>query len=231
MHLSLLFHSYTLCISLFSFVPITHVVMISLYFSTIYTSRCSYYHSFLFHTLQLLVATIFQKVNKIMTNPHHIARLLTKYVAELPPSTVQLSHYSVRDEDVAKQLYENIITISNSSEYRLENEHTLDLVYDLRSPHYSNNSDEDEVAEEDIGYDENDDAGDNLLHDFSLEYRRWSPITMKKIQIQAKGNIAGEVFVIPSRTFQTRHAPNPNSLGVSVWVWVLSLGFGLGLGI
>ena len=98
MHLSFPFHSDTLCISLFSFVPITHIVMISLYFSTIYTSPCSYYHSFLFHTLQLSVATIFQKVNKIMINHHNIARLLTKYVDELPPSTVQLGMYQNQNQ-------------------------------------------------------------------------------------------------------------------------------------
>ena len=48
----------------------------------------------------------------------------------------------------------------------------MDFVYDLRSPHYSNNSGEEEVAEKDIDYGENDDAGDNALHDFSLEYMK-----------------------------------------------------------
>jgi hypothetical protein len=107
-----------------------------------------------------------------MINPHSVARLLTNYIAKLPPSTVHLSGYSAKDEDVAKQLYDNVTSILNSSEYRFENEHTLDFVYDLRYPPYSNDSDEEEAAEEDTDYDENDKAEDNLLHDFSLQYMK-----------------------------------------------------------
>jgi hypothetical protein len=105
-----------------------------------------------------------------MINPHNVAKLLTDYVAKLSPSTVQISDHIVRDTDVAKQLYENLISILNSNQYRFANEHTLDFIYDLHSLHYCNDSDEEESAEDDTDFDKDIIAEENFLHDFSLEY-------------------------------------------------------------
>jgi hypothetical protein len=74
-------------------------------------------------------------------NPHNIPRSLTDCITKLLPWAVHLSDYSAEDEDVAKELYENITSVLNSSEYRFGNEHSLAFVYDLCSLSYSNETD------------------------------------------------------------------------------------------
>ena len=59
-----------------------------------------------------------------MINPQNVAQLLAKYVLKLPPSIVRSSDPSVCDEDVAKQLYENLLSILNCTEYSFETQDT-----------------------------------------------------------------------------------------------------------
>ena len=44
-----------------------------------------------------------------MINLQNVVQLLAKYVLKLSPSIIRSSDPSVRDEDVAKQLYENLL--------------------------------------------------------------------------------------------------------------------------
>ena len=55
-----------------------------------------------------------------MINLQNVVQLLAKYVLKLPSSIVRSSDPSVRDEDVAKQLYENRLSILNCTEYSFE---------------------------------------------------------------------------------------------------------------
>jgi hypothetical protein len=66
-----------------------------------------------------------------MINPQNVVRLLKNYVLKLPRSTARSSDRTVRDEDVAKQLYENLLSILNSTEYRFETQDTLDYSFDI----------------------------------------------------------------------------------------------------
>ena len=61
-----------------------------------------------------------------MINPQNVVQLLGKYVLKLSPSIVRSSDPSVRDEDAAKQLYENLLSILNCTEYSFETQDTLD---------------------------------------------------------------------------------------------------------
>lgn len=107
-----------------------------------------------------------------MIDPHNVVRLLTNYVAEFLPPTMHSSN-DARDEAVATQLYEHLVLIVQSSEYRFENEQTLDFIRDRRSRYCLDESDsEDRVeVETDSDYDENDDAK-NLSDTFSFEYMK-----------------------------------------------------------
>ena len=57
-------------------------------------------------------------------NAQNVVRLLRNYVLKLPRSTARSSDHIVRDEDVAKQLYETLLSILNSTEYRFETQDT-----------------------------------------------------------------------------------------------------------
>jgi len=106
-----------------------------------------------------------------MINPHNVVKLLTNYVAQLlPPATP--SYNDARDECVATQLFENLLLIIQSNEYRFENEHTLDFIHDQQFELYSDESDMEDIMENDADYYENDDGKENSPHDFSLEYMK-----------------------------------------------------------
>ena len=66
-----------------------------------------------------------------MINLQNVVQLLAKYVLKLPPSIVRSSDPSVSDEHVAKQLYENLLSILNCTEYSFEAQDTLDYSYDI----------------------------------------------------------------------------------------------------
>ncbi len=66
-----------------------------------------------------------------MINPQNVVRLLENYVMKLSRSIVRSSDPTVCDEDVAKQLYENLLSILNSTEYRFENQDTLDYSFEV----------------------------------------------------------------------------------------------------
>ena len=66
-----------------------------------------------------------------MINLQNVVQLLAKYVLRLPPSIVRPSDPSVSNEDVAKQLYENLLSILNCTEYSFEAQDTLDYSCDI----------------------------------------------------------------------------------------------------
>jgi len=89
-----------------------------------------------------------------MINPQNVVRLLEKYILKLPRSVVRSSDPTVRDEDVAKQLYENLLSILNSTEYRFENQDTLDYSFDIDQLVEVDENDSDEEDTQDTDYKE-----------------------------------------------------------------------------
>ncbi|CAF4012770.1 unnamed protein product [Rotaria sp. Silwood1] len=77
---------------------------------------------------------------------------------------VRSSDLTVRDEDVAKQLYENLLSILNSMEYRFENQDALDYSFDIGQLVEVDENDSDEEDAQDIDYkEEEDEDGKSLL--------------------------------------------------------------------
>ena len=108
-----------------------------------------------------------------MINPQNVVRLLRSYVSKLPRSTARSSDHSVRDEDVAKQLFENLLSILNSTEYRFETQDTLDYSFDIDESVEADGNDVDEEDAQDTDYKEDDDDDEkNLLNQFSIEYMK-----------------------------------------------------------
>ena len=71
------------------------------------------------------------------------------------------SNPTVRDEDVAKQLYENLLSILDSTEYCFENQDTLDYSFDIDQfvGVDEHDSDEEEEDAQDTDYEEKEGAG------------------------------------------------------------------------
>jgi len=108
-----------------------------------------------------------------MINPRNVVRLLENYVLKLPRSTARSSDRTVRDEAVAKQLYENLLSILNSAEYRFETQDTLDYSFDIDQLVEDDENDSDEEDAQDTDYkEEEDDDEENLLNQFSVEYMK-----------------------------------------------------------
>ena len=66
-----------------------------------------------------------------MINLQNVVQLLAKYALRLPPSIVRSSDPSVSNEDVAKQLYANLLSILNCTEYNFEAQDSLDYSCDI----------------------------------------------------------------------------------------------------
>lgn len=109
-----------------------------------------------------------------MINPKNVVRLLRHYVSKLPRSIGNPAGHSSRDEDVAKQLLETLISIINATEYRFEIQDTLDYTFDISQLEKieEDSSDEDEEDIQDTGYNSSEEESNNLLHQFSFEYMK-----------------------------------------------------------
>ncbi|UJR06877.1 hypothetical protein I4U23_011166, partial [Adineta vaga] len=109
-----------------------------------------------------------------MINPQHVVRLLSKYILKLPRSIVRSTDPTVRDEDVAKQLFETLLSILNSTEYHFEHQDTLDysFIIDQFGEDDDSDSDEDDSHDSDYNEEENDDDDKSLLNQFSIEYMK-----------------------------------------------------------
>lgn len=109
-----------------------------------------------------------------MINPKNVVRILGQYVSKLPRSIGNPSGDSFRDEDVAKQLLENLISIMNCTEYRFEIQDTLDYTFDvnqLAEIEEDSSDEEEEDDAQDTDYNNNE-IDHNFLHQFSLEYMK-----------------------------------------------------------
>jgi len=84
-------------------------------------------------------------------------RLLENYLSKLPRSTVRSFNPTARDENVAKQLYENILSILNSTEYRFETQDTLDYSFDIDQLVEDDENDSEEEDAQDTDYKEEED--------------------------------------------------------------------------
>ena len=101
-----------------------------------------------------------------MINLQHVVRLLSKYTLEVPRSIVRSTDPNVRDEDVAKQLFEVLLSILNSTEYCFEHQDTLDYSFDVDQLGEDNDNDSDEEDAHDSDYkEENNDDLFGVIHD------------------------------------------------------------------
>ena len=109
-----------------------------------------------------------------MINPQNFVQLLKKYILKLPRSIVLSSNPTAGDEDVAKQLYENLLSILNSTECHFENQDTLDYSFDINqlAEVDENDSDEEDAQGTDCKEEEEEDDGNSLLHQFAVEYMK-----------------------------------------------------------
>jgi hypothetical protein len=85
-----------------------------------------------FSTFIVLISCTYISLKPIdMINPQSVVRLLENYVLKVSRSAARSSDHTARDEEVAKQLYENLLSILNSTEYRFETQDTLDYSFDI----------------------------------------------------------------------------------------------------
>ena len=107
-----------------------------------------------------------------MKNPHKVLRLVSNYIIQLLPS-IDLTHAcTARDENVARNIFEDIESIFNCTQYNFEREQTLDFTYSFDEEAEEAELESDDDKGESHKEDANDDEENNLLHEFSLQYMK-----------------------------------------------------------
>ena len=95
-----------------------------------------------------------------MINPHRIAELLSNLISERLSLHDRNATDSKRDEEVAKQLYDNVESILESTEYSFETEDTIDFDDDANTEHLRGDEDESEDEDEDEEEEGEEEGGD-----------------------------------------------------------------------
>ena len=104
--------------------------------------------------------------------PHNVLRLVSNYITQLLPS-IDLTHVcTARDEDVVRNIFEDIESIFNCTQYNFEREQTLDFTYSFDEEAEEAELESDDNKDESCTEDTNDDEENNLLHEFSLQYMK-----------------------------------------------------------
>ena len=107
-----------------------------------------------------------------MINPHNVLRLVSNYITHLLPS-IDLTHAcTARDEDVARNIFEDIESIFNCTQYNFEREQTLDFTYSFDEEAEEAELESDDDKDERYTEGANDDEENNLLQEFSLQYMK-----------------------------------------------------------
>ncbi|CAF2061917.1 unnamed protein product [Rotaria magnacalcarata] len=121
-----------------------------------------------------------------MINPHRVAELLSNLVSERLSINDHCTTNSVRDEEVAKHLYDNVESIINSTHYSFETEDTIDFNDNSSGERYGKYEEEEEgeyeqrqqqINNNDEQFDEifmdvDEDQQQNLFHQFSIQYMK-----------------------------------------------------------
>ena len=108
-----------------------------------------------------------------MINPQNVVQLLETYILKVPRPIVRSPNPTVGDEDIAKQLYGNLLAILIVRNI-ISKTKTLDYSFDINQlvEVDENDSDEEDAQGTDCKEEDDDDDGNSLLHQFSVEYMK-----------------------------------------------------------
>ena len=113
-----------------------------------------------------------------MLNFHLVAELLSNLVSERLSLRDHDTADSMRDEEVAKHLYDNVESILESTHCFFETEHTIDFNDNSNTEQFEDEEEEEEeINNDDVPFDEalmkvDEDQQHNLLHHFSIQYMK-----------------------------------------------------------